>query len=1711
MTLFHDFLREKIDSSGFSTEDTLVSFLPLMRDTLDAHLSDYVAPLVGLQDLHVEGSRIWFEQASRKQPLKNRKEIDLIQSVIKTNIEVVRELKRTDDLSDSYHDFAIVERGEPIKRPVFVRGFVAWEHELEHHDPLTDIFSLGMILASLACSLDFTIADDLEQFVRSRDNLFRLNPGLHPVIARAIVKMTELDRHRRSQDLPALLTTLENYRDQEIDFEFDLARIGGLGDKDVSTRQTIVLDRLRERLFELSRRNRLLHFRANMQSVNLTHSSIPLSFDHRHIRPDQILTWTEDIQKSFVGGKPVSLNKYLNFSEAIYLPSVLTRIITDTRRDQAEYGFAQLRLVVCFLHWANLKEKPIEQYDSPLVLLPVKLTKKKGISDTYYLEVVETEAEINPVIRHQFKQLYNIELPETFDLAKSSIDDLFEYLSKRIESSDVSVTLKKIDRPRISLIHERAKRRLDQYRRRARLSGRGVRRYLDFDYSYDPANYHPLGIKLFNELVKPPQTQVSAIIEEKPRPRTYMVSHTEENDSYKERSFYNVQQGGEENPYTWTFDLCSVTLANFKYRKMSLVRDYDSLIVNESPNEAFESIFSLDPKPVTREIPEPPSLDERYDVVPCDPTQAAAIDEARAGKSYIIQGPPGTGKSQTITNLIGDYVARGKRVLFVCEKRAAIDVVYARLRQCGLKKLCSLIHDSQTDKKEFVMDLKETYESFLNEHATDSNQGKNRQWLLERMKNELQPLERFDDEMTQHQDDLGMSLRMLLDECIARADQCPKLTAVENETLPNFALWETSQPSIERYISALKRIEPDTIAANHPLALVSPRLLDSDHPVETVSQSVPRALDALDRILEITNALEIKKEHWVEFRCLHQLMEYANDIHFAARAGQMNLLDSHSSARRDFQKRMITIEDFEAKVTSCKEKTSSWKNKLPESEAETALRQASQFEGSWFKWLMPSWWRLRGIMHRCYDFATHVIKPTWREVLENLVAEYQAIDELNSQESRLARELELDESLREFVEKLKQFEQAQLPRYPHWLQELHLEIANAPDSRRTIEQLLGAERPLDDFRQHLQTFSDADEIGSLDQCRQMLSEIRQKLNDLPEYLAAIRELSDVPKEVSRAVRTLRYAPNQLIAAAAHRNLEKCYLSNRDLESITGNRRSEKSENLAGLYDQWLVANAKDIELNVQNRFLQNVHVCNQSASQLDADQKEFKKFYNKGRRELEHEFGKSMRYKPIRELVSGESGEVVKDLKPVWLMSPLSVSDTLPLDSEHFDVVIFDEASQITLEESVPSIFRAAQSIVVGDQMQLPPTDFFSAKRKEDEEELEFEDEGEVIEYDLESNSFLNHSAKNLPSTMLGWHYRSRSESLISFSNWKFYDGRLLTVPEEEIAHQKRDPIIAKTPADAQIGSRALLERSVSFHFTEHGVYTNRRNTGEAEYIAELVRELLSSGNGKTIGVVAFSEAQQTEIEEALNRLASDDKLFANRLEAEFDREEDGQFVGLLVKNLENIQGDERDIVILSVCYGHDSQGKMRMNFGPINKSGGEKRLNVAFSRAKHHMALVSSIKHTAITNDYNDGANCLKQYLRYAESISTGDFESATQILHGMSRWQDSREVDTGKSVLAESIAKHLSNRGFIVDQNIGQSHFRCDLAIRKPGDDVYRLGILLDNKSHYEESDILERDIMRPRLLKAFGWNIATVIAKDWQSDRDREIERLASLAAQ
>jgi hypothetical protein len=622
----------------------------------------------------------------------------------------------------------------------------------------------------------------------------------------------------------------------------------------------------------------------------------------------------------------------------------------------------------------------------------------------------------------------------------------------------------------------------------------------------------------------------------------------------------------------------------------------------------------------------------------------------------------------------------------------------------------------------------------------------------------------------------------------------------------------------------------------------------------------------------------------------------------------------------------------------------------------------------------------------------------------------------------------------------------------------------------------------------------------LSQMASVLQEIRDQLPTFPDLIPNLTELVQAPEGFYSCLCEHPWTPEQFEAGILLGALFRAYKQDRSLPRIDGRVLEQHASRLKDSYHELMNVNAELVVQNLHARFSLRVQISSQPAAQLTSEQKELKRQYAKGRRELEHEFGKVMRYRSIRDLAGDETGIVISDLKPIWLMSPLSVADTLPLATGQFDVVIFDEASQIPLEEAVPSIYRGAQIIVVGDEMQLPPTDFFSS-RNDDEDTLVVEEHGEKINYELNSDSFLTHSALNLPSTMLGWHYRSRSESLISFSNAAFYNRKLLTIPDVQIQSGCKavDTAGIESP-DANV--TCTLERPVSFHYLPNGIYEDRTNSTEATYIARLIRGLLKKKTGMSFGVVAFSEAQQGEIENALQSLAGDDAEFREQLDAEFTREEDDQFGGLFVKNLENVQGDERDVIILSVCYGYDRQKKMLMNFGPINKIGGEKRLNVVFSRARRHMVVVSSIRHTAITNEYNDGANCLRRYLEYADALSGGQLESARHVLGTFSQSAATHPAIVNAGSVAKSIAATLRRSGYRVELNVGESHFRCDLAVARNGDPVFRLGILLDKD---DGSKALESRVLRPQILTGFGWRVAPVTTKDWHHDPAAVLARL------
>lgn len=1695
---FLDLLRRSEDV-GFQTEDLLVSILPLFRQVAGWHEAGLVAPWRGLENLKVgENAELRFE-GSGISPRGNLAAVETLQTPVASALHVVGHTRVTSDDKTGIEvaSLDVADGTSPLAHPVYITGYRTWEELTGHHDATTDILALGQLLASLALTLDFTEQAELARFASRRSNLFSINARLHPVIAAVIVEMTELNRHRRSPDLPSLIQRLETYREQSSDL--DISRLPGFGDATLSGRRRLVQTHLRDRLFEISRRNRLLYFRPSQASVNFTVASVPMVMNLRSVRLEQLFLWHPALAAEIVEGKPLNLGRWLRFEDQPYLPSALDKLISEARRDRAEYGFAQLRLVVAFFHWHNLKEAPQERITSPLLLLPVELSKKKGVRDQYLLDPTSAEAEVNPALRHHLQQIYGLRLPETVDLAETSLEQFHQDLQAQIRATEPGVTLRYLDRPEIELIHERARQRLAQFQRRQKLRN-PVQPKKTFSYSYDAENFQPLGLQMFREKVEPSPLPQRAAAGGLPKPRVaHMVAEAAGEPVHEtERQTFALREERASNPYVWDFDLCALTVGNFNYRKMSLVRDYGALVENDLTSQAFDSVFSLDPRKIDEDVvPEIPQADQ-WPVVSGDATQAAAIALARTGRSYIIQGPPGTGKSQTITNLIADQVAKNRRVLFVCEKRAAIDVVYHRLRQQGLDELCTLIHDSQTDKKAFVLNLKQTYESWLAEPDGADAARQQRDALLQQMAQDIGALQKFDDAMRSVPDSLAVPVRELIHRLVELREFASPLSPGQAEGLPDFATWRRHAPVAAGLSLALKENCGCFSLAQHSFRMLGRAVIQADRPLESLQNLTAEAEAALDDICARLESTGLEPGTWDTFAKLQGLLADARQLTGLATRGQLELLGAETPAFQKLKDAAESLRKANAAVEKAQGVTKSWKDKLPSGDVQAALAVARASENSLLRFIKPSWWKFCKVIDARYDFSQHAVAPSYTQILSDLEAEYAAVAARD--EMAQAASLEYGSEPVVLIETLRPWhatDSAMAARRGIFLE--------TPNAREVVEQLNGLTPLVARLDGVLEKLLDSHREHSLEGLGIIARDLREDAEALPDLLPMLTELAETPADFSRALRHLSLQPEQLEAAVAHEELEKIYRRERWLPRFDGRLITHRATRFGKAKGDWLDKNAALLRAEVRRRFRANVQTASLSATQLDAAGKAFKKSYSAGRRELEHEFGKSMRYKSIRELAAGDSGRVIRDLKPIWLMSPLSVSDTLPLETESFDVVIFDEASQIPVEEAVPAIYRAPQVIVVGDEMQLPPTNFFSATSDQDEV-LEAEENGERVAVLLDADSFLTQSAKNLPATLLAWHYRSRSESLIGFSNAAFYAGNLFTIPDRSIPVPAQGEILIRSSEDSAAAADALLERPISFHYLQSSPYENRRNAGEAAHIARLVRELLAKETGRSIGIVAFSEAQQGEIESALESLASEDTVFAARLEEEYVREEDDQFCGLFIKNLENVQGDERDIILLSICYGPGPDGRMVMNFGPINQRGGEKRLNVIFSRARHHMAIVSSIRHHAITNDYNDGAAALKNFLNYAECSSRGDRAMSRQILENLNPLARKQlSLSSRSDAVTEQLATALEQRGWEVDRQVGQSRFRCDLAIRAEPGTAYAVGILVDTALRYENTSVTERYVSQPAILEAFGWTVVQIFSRDWYHEPEQVLSRI------
>ncbi|MBW1597415.1 DUF3320 domain-containing protein [Streptomyces sp. JJ38] len=1091
-------------------------------------------------------------------------------------------------------------------------------------------------------------------------------------------------------------------------------------------------------------------------------------------------------------------------------------------------------------------------------------------------------------------------------------------------------------------------------------------------------------------------------------------------------------------------------------------------------------------------------------VLDADASQRQCVAAALAKRSFVMSGPPGTGKSQTITNMIASLMHAGRTVLFVSEKAAALDVVRNRLRGVGLGDFVMALHSGDTSKKAVAAEL--------NRVLTTEAQ------VTGAAEHELEQARRLREELSAYAAAMNEAREPLLRTV---HDVMGRLVQLEQAHTPGLPLPARNAKTV-RDLSASALQEAVTAArgisrAWRPVAdgeSFAWRGLTGTSPQQVLSE----AADALDALRSACTRRP--------FALTEQEPESARMLQLAVRSIRSRLpeLEAPQGAA------LPEPEDVSRPATQLASLFG-----LPYGESsEAAFAGCELADLTQATHRPPRTWFAAHVLRRAHDAAEDL-----REALEVEAEARAAAEEFFGEQVLVSEELpELVDRFEEysglFVRFSAQYKADReavtaLTRSGTWDKKvpdrLHQALAwqqAAAAVRHLVEthtDLLAQYTPRteEDLAALDGALCTADSVARLTPGAKDLDLLADQLADgadpdpLPARLAANvrRALSDWCAITER--RADRWAASatallDLFDATRSAQLSPSLLGDFDqaqqvLDALLGDPHGPEEwqayhdclSTLARHGAEMLVAGAAERGLDpqrlpdvveqallrswVDSVLATDTRLRTTRSEDLDARVAEFKEADRKlieaagrtvieacnKRRPRNHTAGagavikkeaeKKIRHKPVRVLLH-EARDVVRAIKPCFMMSPLTVSQFLPADF-HFDVVIFDEASQVRPSDAVNCVYRGRSLVVAGDDKQLPPTSFFDATVEDDSDEY-----AEDVPDSFES---LLHACKAgaMRELPLRWHYRSRHENLITFSNREFYDNSMVVFP-------------GALEAGNDVG--------VAF-FPVDGVYDRggrRDNQREAEYVAQRVIHHFDTRPELTLGVVALSQSQASTIDLAvqqarIQRPDLDHRFTEDRLD------------GFFVKNLESVQGDERDVMIMSAGYGPDERGTLGLNFGPINKPGGWRRLNVAVTRARHRMEVVASFHGTQLKDSPNESVQYLKRYLEYAEN---GPAALTRDVI------QADAEPD---SPFEESVLAVLRDWGYRVQPQVGVAGYRIDLGIRHPElPGAYALGIECDGAMYHSSKAARDRDRLREQVLNGLGWRLYRIWGTDWYRGR-------------
>lgn len=1189
---------------------------------------------------------------------------------------------------------------------------------------------------------------------------------------------------------------------------------------------------------------------------------------------------------------------------------------------------------------------------------------------------------------------------------------------------------------------------------------------------------------------------------------------------------------------------------------------------------------------------------EMFQVVDADSSQQEAILCAKKGVSFVLQGPPGTGKSQTITNIIAECLADGKKVLFVSEKMAALDVVHRRLTNAGLNDFSLILHSYKANKRAVLDQLGSTLElaekkiamsdeafrklgslqeikEQLNKYVSEvfdivqplgksiyqvngilahlesydyvifriENIDKIDAMRFNRFINLLQKLESTIGEMS---DDYkinpwyGSTIQAVSHEL--RYDIAQKLGSlipkVENTQKELVSLFENVSLSYPTSYQAILDIIPVIKAAEQAYAIPSnwifgaeiEPLFDEVTECELLKESLLEnnkglcerfaVISANDKAIKLSSVATLASTKSIENE-LAGLTEYlANQFPYSSINNDpttaITLFNDARNAAAQIHEHINFISaiyedtvfniDYNGMYTRYKTDYTSFfkifnKNykidrKLVQGQCKKIVKKISD------KQVLELIMRLRSIEELRQWFAQK--QPDFQKLFSDLIkddnSDFLKVENYLTAYAAMKESICLLNKMSVSYNKSQELEKAMIAHYQFLYKGINTEWENIRNSlswailfRKYVEQLklnssfvkvvCSGKTPasvysemaekLEDFIENLKSeflwfvdlFENQPPIKSMEMpaLQDRLVSCRDGLSLLEEWIDFRKAREDCKAEgledYMTKIEELHIEGSKIIPVFKKRFFQLW------LDTILPNypavlnfrRRIHESA-----IDEF--ARLDKIQFEIAKARIR---------SKLINDLPSLQRFTN-GVDEisiLKRELGKQRRIMPIRKLFR-EIPNLLLTLKPCLMMSPLSVSLFLEAETYQFDTVIFDEASQVRTENAIGAIYRGKQVIIAGDSKQLPPTNFFSASTSSGGD-FDTDDEDEYDETDA-YESVLD-EAGLLPERTLLWHYRSRHEHLIAFSNTKIYKNKLITFP----ANKEKVP-----------------DYGVEYIHVKDGLYDRggkKGNVIEAKKVAEMAFAHFQKHPHRSLGIIAFGEVQQMAIDTAVR----DMRLKNPSYEHFFKEDSDEPF---FIKNLENVQGDERDTIIFSIGYAKDATGVFRMNFGPLSKSGGERRLNVAITRAKYNVKLVGSIIPTDINIDKisSDGPKLLRAYVDFAMNGTRSLLRETTVF-----------DVTEHDSPFEEAVYNFLDRKGYKVATQVGCSGYRIDMAVKHPTlSGVYVLGVECDGAAYHSARTARERDRLRQEVLENMGWRIYRIWSTDWIKDHQTEGQALLAV---